>query len=126
MLELRGIHAHYGKVHALQGCSLNVRNGEAVGLLGRNGVGKTTTLKTIMGLIKTTSGEISFNGTHLNQIPAHKISNEGVGYVPQGRGIFPTLNVKENLKIGLSAAPKNNIIRQLFQRYPKLKERISQ
>ena len=126
MLELVNVHAHYGRVHILQGCSLNVGNGEAVGLLGRNGVGKTTTLKTIMGLVPTTSGNVSFNGTNLNQISAYKISREGVGYVPQGRGIFPTLTVKENLEIGLSKGAKPEILEYIFERFPKLKERLDQ
>jgi len=126
MLKLSEVHAHYGKVHTLQGCSLKVDKGEAVGLLGRNGVGKTTTLKTIMGLIQATGGEISFNGIHLNHISAHKISSKGVGYVPQGRGIFPTLTVKENLEIGLSKSPKADVLEHVFERFPRLKERLGQ
>ncbi len=126
MLELTNVQAHYGKVHVLQGCSLKVGNGEAVGLLGRNGVGKTTTLKTIMGLVPATGGGVYFNGTQLNRIPPHKIPRHGIGYVPQGRGIFPTLSVKENLELGLATKPNPEILEHVFDRFPKLKERLSQ
>ncbi|MAN81321.1 MAG: ABC transporter ATP-binding protein [Rhodospirillaceae bacterium] len=126
MLELNGVHAHYGKVHVLQGTSLKVQSGEAVGLLGRNGVGKTTTLKTIMGLVKATGGEISFNGSNLTDIAPHTIPSTGIGYVPQGRGIFPSLSVKENLEIGLTKAPPSQVFDYVFDRFPRLKERLSQ
>lgn len=126
MLELNTVHAHYGKVHVLQGSSLKVEGGEAVALLGRNGVGKTTTLKTIMGLVPATGGDITFDGTHLTKIPAHKIAGEGIGYVPQGRGIFPTLSVRENLEIGLPKSPPDKDLDHIFERFPRLKERIGQ
>ena len=126
MLELSNVQAHYGKVHVLRGCSLKVNDGEAIGLLGRNGVGKTTALKTIMGLVPATAGNIAFNGTHLNKIPAHKIAGEGIGYVPQGRGIFPSLSVKENLEIGLAKAPEAETLEHVFARFPRLKERAGQ
>jgi branched-chain amino acid transport system ATP-binding protein len=126
MLELHDVHAHYGKVHVLQGVTLRVGDGESVGLLGRNGVGKTTTLKTIMGLIPATGGSIRFDGNELTQTPAHKIASKGVGYVPQGRGIFPTLSVRENLEIGLTKAPPADILDPVFERFPRLKERLDQ
>lgn len=126
MLELNGVHAHYGKVHVLQGASLQVQSGEAVGLLGRNGVGKTTTLKTIMGLVKATGGEITFNGRSLTDIAPYTIPGTGIGYVPQGRGIFPSLSVKENLEIGLTKAPPSQVFDYVFERFPRLKERLSQ
>ncbi len=126
MLELSNVQAHYGKVHVLRGCSLKVSGGEAVGLLGRNGVGKTTTLKAIMGLVPTTGGRVSLNGTHLNRIPAHTIPGHGIGYVPQGRGIFPTLSVGENLELGLSKKPIPEVLEHVFDRFPKLKERLGQ
>ena len=126
MLELNAVHAHYGKVHVLQGASLEVRSGEAVGLLGRNGVGKTTTLKTIMGLVKATGGEIVFNGRGLTDIAPHDIPGTGIGYVPQGRGIFPSLSVKENLEIGLRKAPQSQVFDYVFDRFPRLKERLRQ
>ncbi|HBC06590.1 MAG TPA: ABC transporter ATP-binding protein [Rhodospirillaceae bacterium] len=126
MLELNAVHAHYGKVHVLQGTSLQVQSGEAVGLLGRNGVGKTTTLKTIMGLVKATGGEIMFDGRNLTDIAPHTIPGTGIGYVPQGRGIFPSLSVKENLEIGLTKTPPSQVFDYVFDRFPRLKERLSQ
>lgn len=126
MLELNAVHAHYGKVHVLQGASLQVQSGEAVGLLGRNGVGKTTTLKTIMGLVKATGGEIMFDGGNLTDTAPHTIPGTGIGYVPQGRGIFPSLSVKENLEIGLTKTPPSQVFDYVFDRFPRLKERLSQ
>ena len=126
MIKLKDVHAHYGKIHALQGVSLSVEKGEAVGLLGRNGVGKTTTLKTIMGLVAVSGGEINFNGQDLSKIPAHRIPATGIGYVPQGRGIFPNLSVEENLMIGLSKAPPSHVEDYVFDRFPRLKERLNQ
>jgi len=126
MLELNGVHAHYGKVHVLQGTSLEVHNGEAVSLLGRNGVGKTTTLKTIMGLVPATGGEIVFDGRGLTDLAPHRIPETGIGYVPQGRGIFPTLSVKENLEIALTKAPPSQVTDYVFDRFPRLKERLGQ
>lgn len=126
MLELIDVHAHYGKVHVLRGCSLRVEDGEAVALLGRNGVGKTTTLKTIMGLVTATGGDIVFNATNLTRIAPHKIPGQGIGYVPQGRGIFPTLSVRENLEIGLPKTPPPEVTDYVFERFPRLKERLGQ
>jgi len=126
MIELNNVNAHYGKIHVLKGVSLTVNKGEAVALLGRNGVGKTTTLKTIMGLVAITGGEIVFNGENLSRIPAHRISSAGIGYVPQGRGIFPNLSVEENLMIGLAKVPPSHVEDYVFERFPKLKERLDQ
>jgi len=126
MIELNNVNAHYGKVHVLQGVSMSVKKGEAVALLGRNGVGKTTTLKTIMGLVATTGGEIVFNGNDLSKISPHRIPATGIGYVPQGRGIFPNLSVEENLMIGLNKVPPSHIEDYVFERFPKLKERLDQ
>ena len=126
MIELNNVNAHYGKIHVLQGVSLTVKKGEAVALLGRNGAGKTTTLKTIMGLVAITGGEIVFNGEDLANIPPHRISTAGIGYVPQGRGIFPNLSVEENLMIGLTKAPPSHVEDYVFERFPILKERLDQ
>ena len=126
MLELVDVHAHYGKVHVLQGSSLRVEDGEAVALLGRNGVGKTTTLKTIMGLVPASGGAVVFNGTDLTKIAPHRIPGQGIGYVPQGRGIFPTLSVLENLEIGLPKSPPPEVMDHVFERFPRLKERLGQ
>src|SRR5262245_43409460 len=104
VLELTNVHAFYGKSHILQGISLNVGDGELVGVLGRNGVGKTTLLKTIMGLVPPRTGSVLFNGVEISRLPAHAIPRLGVGYVPQGRHIFPKLTVGENLRTGLAKA----------------------
>src|SRR5512143_2074803 len=101
MLSLRDVHVHIGKLHILQGVNLEVKQGESAALLGRNGVGKTTTLRAIMGLIAKTSGSIRFEDNDLSSYPAHEIAGRGIGYVPQGRGIFPGLSVLENLNIGV-------------------------
>ena len=102
MLSLRDVHVHIGKLHILQGVTLELKQGESVALLGRNGVGKTTTLRSIMGLNDRSTGQIEFNGEDLTKSPPHKIPGKGIGYVPQGRGIFPTLSVLENLNIGVT------------------------
>jgi branched-chain amino acid transport system ATP-binding protein len=126
MLKVENLHTHYGKSHILQGVSLRVEDGEAVALLGRNGVGKTTTLKSIMGLVPPTNGAVTFANVRLDQIPAHKITSVGLGYVPQGRRIFPNLTVLENLCLGLSGTPDEGRLDEIFERFPRLKERLKQ
>jgi branched-chain amino acid transport system ATP-binding protein len=126
MLELSGVAARYGRVPALHDVSLRVGPGEAVGLLGRNGVGKTSTLKTVMGLLRATSGTIHFNGVDLRRLDPHRIPAAGIGYVPQGRGIFPTLTVRENLFIGLRKNAGTHAVDYVFTRFPRLKERLRQ
>src|SRR4029078_8923342 len=102
MLSLRDVHVHIGKLHILQGVSLEVKAGESVALLGRNGVGQTTTLRAIMGLASRTGGGIKIDECDLSQYPAHEIPRKGIGYVPQGRGIFLNLSVLENLNIAVT------------------------
>jgi branched-chain amino acid transport system ATP-binding protein len=126
MLELVDVHAHYGKVHVLQGASLQVPDGAIVGLLGRNGVGKTTTLKTIMGLVRASAGSVRFDGQELSRLEPHRVPGTGIGYVPQGRGIFPTLSVKDNLLIGLRRAPPRDVLAHVLERFPRLNERLAQ
>ncbi|MBA68962.1 MAG: ABC transporter ATP-binding protein, partial [Rhizobiales bacterium] len=103
LLSVDKVEAAYGVSPALFGVSLEVREGEAVALMGRNGMGKTTLLKCVMGLIPVTSGEITFAGTDLRTIPVEGRARLAIGYVPQGREIFPQLTVEENLKVGLVA-----------------------
>jgi branched-chain amino acid transport system ATP-binding protein len=126
-LTVRDLHAYYGKSHVLQGVSLTVRPGEVVGLLGRNGVGKTTTLKAIMGLI-TRRGQVVFKSTEVSSLPAHQIPRLGIGYVPQGRHIFPEFTVWENLMVGLvkeKTAPPERLD-AIFRNFPVLGERLKQ
>jgi len=125
MLKLHDIHTYYGDSHILQGVSLEVKNEEAVALLGRNGVGKTTTISSIIGFEPPRSGEITLEGKDITGRPSYEIAQLGVGLVPQGRGIFPTLTVKENLTI----AARNNqnggwTLDRLIPLFPNLGDRM--
>lgn len=126
LLQIRGLNQSYGGSHTLWDIELDVEVGTRLCLMGRNGTGKTTLLKCIMGLIPVTSGEIVFNGTDLRSLPAESRARLGVGYVPQGREIFPQLTVEENLKIGLSARQdrQKGIPAQVFELFPVLKEML--
>jgi branched-chain amino acid transport system ATP-binding protein len=126
ILKIADLHASYEKVHVLQGVSLEIGAGEAVALLGRNGVGKTTTLKSIMGLIPSKAQQIVFNGMDLSKIKPYLLAAHGIGYVPQGRGIFPNLTVRENLNLGVANIPDPMVTEYVFSRFPRLKERIDQ
>ncbi len=126
MLNLRDVHVHIGKLHILQGVNLDVKPGESAALLGRNGVGKTTTLRAIMGLAARSRGSIEFDKVDLGTCPAYKISSHGIGYVPQGRGIFPNLTVLENLNIGMSGKRDSEREEYVFSCFPRLKERLKQ
>jgi len=126
MLKLDNVYAGYGKSQVLQGVDLEVRPGEAVALLGRNGVGKTTTLRAIMGLTRPNAGSVTFEGTRVDILPGHKVPRLGIGYVPQGRHIFPKLSVMDNLCLGLTRAPTPKQLQPIFERFPVLKERVKQ
>ena len=126
VLELKNVYASYGRVNVLQDLSFKVERGEAVGILGRNGVGKTTTLKTIMGLLTCAQGTISFDAQELGALSPHKIPHLGIGYVPQGRGIFPNLSVKENLFLGVKTKAPDELVAYVFERFPRLRERLEQ
>ena len=126
MLKLEGLNTHYGKSHVLQGVNLEVGDGESVALLGRNGVGKTTTLRSIMGLTPPSGGGVTFGDTRTDQIEPHLISGLGLGYVPQGRRIFPKLSVLENLCIGLNHPPTDGDLNEIYQQFPILSERTDQ
>jgi branched-chain amino acid transport system ATP-binding protein len=126
MLRLDDVHVHIGKLHILQGVSLEVKAGECAALLGRNGVGKTTTLRAIMGLARLTRGSVAFDGLDLARCRAHEIPRRGIGYVPQGRGIFPNLTVLENLNIGLPGKRDGEREDYVFACFPRLKERLGQ
>lgn len=126
MLSLQNVHLHIGKLHILQGVNLEIKPGESTALLGRNGVGKTTTLRAIMGLVSRSRGSIEFNGVDLARLAPHKVPGTGIGYVPQGRGIFPNLSVLENLCIGLPGKRDSAQEEYVFSCFPRLKERIKQ
>jgi branched-chain amino acid transport system ATP-binding protein len=126
MLRLDDVHVHIGKLHILQGVNLEVRTGECAALLGRNGVGKTTTLRAIMGLAPRSRGTVEFDGFDLARCAPHEVPRKGIGYVPQGRGIFPNLTVMENLCIGLSRKGDLEREQYVFGCFPRLKERAHQ
>jgi branched-chain amino acid transport system ATP-binding protein len=126
VLSLQNVHVHMGKLHILQGVNLDIKPGESAALLGRNGVGKTTTLRAIMGLVSKSGGSIEFNGADLTRMAPHKVPRTGIGYVPQGRGIFPNLSVLENLCIGLPGKRDTEREDYVFTCFPRLKERLKQ
>jgi len=131
LLVLTEVHTYYGKSHVLDGVSLRVGRGEVVGLLGRNGVGKSTTLKTIMGLLTPTRGSISFAGEPIAGVPPYRLARRGIGYVPEDRRIFRQLTVMENLRTGLDRAgvaetKKRALLDELFTLFPRLGERRGQ
>ncbi|MCR6502910.1 urea ABC transporter ATP-binding subunit UrtE [Shinella sp. CPCC 101442] len=124
MLELSDVDGFYGRSPALQSVSLSVREGEFLTVLGRNGVGKTTLLRTILGLMSRCAGSIRLDGAEINNLPTHMRARAGLGYVPQGRGILPNFTVRENLLLGTFAAekPARNIPDHIFDLFPILKE----
>jgi branched-chain amino acid transport system ATP-binding protein len=124
MLELANLHAYYGKSHILQGVALNVAAGEIVSLLGRNGVGRSTTCKAIMGLVPA-QGSIAYRGHQIAGLRADQIAHLGLGYVPEDRQIFPTLTVRQNLELGLKRSGRFGrwTFTDMFDRFPNLRER---
>ena len=127
MLEVNEIHVAYGKIKTLRGITFNVNAGEIVSLVGRNGAGKTTTIKSIMGLLPVSSGAVSLEGKDLTKMPAHLIPREGIGYIPQGRRLFPELSVEENIEIGLMTRNEGSDTRAwVFELFPRLEERLKQ
>ena len=130
MLELRNIHTYYGHIHALKGISLTVDQGEVVALIGSNGAGKSTTIRTVSGLLHPRQGQVLLEGERIDHLPAHKIVSKGVGQAPEGRWIFPRLTVLENLEMGAFARTDSADIKvdmeQVFNLFPRLKERRTQ
>ncbi len=123
MLKIDTLNQAYGGSHILRGLSFEVKTGEVTTLLGRNGVGKTTLLKSLMGLVKTNSGSISFDGQDITHLPPHERVKAGIGFVPQGREIFPRLTVEENLLMGLATKPGSTPIpSRIFDMFPVLKQ----
>jgi branched-chain amino acid transport system ATP-binding protein len=130
MLELRGVHSYYGNIHALKGISFTVDDGEIVTLIGANGAGKSTTMRTIQGLLRPRQGTVLLNGVALEKLPTDKIVQQGVSQAPEGRQIFPRMTVLENLQMGAyQRKDKDGIQKDLdrvFELFPRLKERIKQ
>jgi branched-chain amino acid transport system ATP-binding protein len=131
LVQIEDLHTYYGKSHILHGVSLKVAPGEVVGLLGRNGVGKSTTLKTIMGLVQPSQGKILLEGNPITGMQSHKLARLGIGYVPEDRRIFRLLTVMENLRTGLDRANvdearKKALLDKAFTYFPRLAERRSQ
>jgi len=128
IIELEEIHTYYGRSHIIQGLSLFVEKGEAVSILGRNGVGKTTTLRSIMGLTSPRSGHVKIEGEEITGWPPHKISGKGIAYVPAERNIFPGLSVEENLKLAERARGEREgwTFERLYEYFPVLQERRKQ
>jgi branched-chain amino acid transport system ATP-binding protein len=130
LLGLKDLNTYYEQSHILQGVSLNVEHGEIVCLLGRNGVGKSTTLKSVIGLVKPRSGEVLFKGNNVAGLPAHTIAQKGVGYVPEERRIFGPLTVRENLLMGIKPGQKANgegwSIDKIYKYFPALQARDKQ
>ena len=130
-LEIRDLRVHYGKIEAIKGVSVVVNQGEIVTLIGANGAGKTTILKTISGLRNVSSGDITFDGTSINKVPAHERVDLGISQVPEGRGIFPGMTVLENLEMGKfnrkdRKAEMDEDLDRVYTLFPRLKERTSQ
>ena len=126
MLEIQDLHSYYGASHVVQGISLSVGTGEAVGLMGRNGVGKTTTLKSIMGLEARTTGKIEFDGSDMSGMPSHVRASRGLGYVPEERAVFPQMTVEENIRIGAMIHRDRSVkscLDAAYELFPILSER---
>jgi branched-chain amino acid transport system ATP-binding protein len=131
MLELEDVHTYYGKSHVLHGVTIQVGRGEVVGLLGRNGVGKSTTLKTIMGLVRLSRGRITFEGRDIGGLAPYRLARMGIAWVPEDRRIFRVLSVTENLRTGLdraglSEAHRQALLDKVYASFPVLRERRHQ
>ena len=120
MLSAEGIRASYGRIPILHGIDLEVAEGEFVGILGHNGMGKTTLLKTLIGLVKTTDGSITFEGEAITREAPHKRSRRGIGYVPQGREIFPNVSVRDNLRLGFAVqrVDEQEVLEEVLEEFP--------
>ena len=127
MLEVQGIDAGYGNVQVLKDLSLRVQAGEILCLLGRNGAGKTTILKAIMGLVRAQKGHIRLESKDLRLLPAYEVPHHGIGYIPQGRRLFTEMTVAENLQIGLmTRAQGPEVLDEVLDMFPRLRERLDQ
>ena len=128
IIEARGVHTYYGESHVLQGVDLTIHAGEAVGLMGRNGMGKTTLIRTLLGQVPARRGKVNINGKNMTRAAPHLIARAGVAYVPEGRGIFPNLTVRENLLMAARGAPDRErgwTYARVLEVFPRLAERVS-
>ncbi len=130
LLTLDNVHSYYGHIHALKGISLTVEEGEIVTLIGSNGAGKSTTLRTISGMMHPRAGQVLFEGNVISHKEAHTIALAGLGHVPEGRGIFPNLTVQENLEMGAFTVRDADVVRERMEYgcelFPRLRERLGQ
>ena len=127
MLKMKSLNCSYGECQVLHDTSLEVNEGRLIGLIGRNGVGKTTTLKSIMGLVHRRSGSVHFYEVNLSGLPAYQIPRMGIAYMPQGRHLFPKLTVMENLRIPVVKGELDKkVLEEIFIYFPRLKERLNQ
>ena len=124
MLSVRGLHAHYGKSHVLHGVDFDVRPNEIVALLGRNGSGRSTTAKAIMGLVSA-QGQLTWKGQSIAGLPPHRIARLGIGHVPENRDVFPRLTVLQNLQLGIKPGQRGGrwSLRDMYDMFPRLEER---
>jgi len=123
MLSVRGLRANYGRIPILNGIDFEVADGEAVGILGHNGMGKTTLMRTLMGFVPTIDGSVTFRGDEITREPPHRRVRRGLGYVPQGREIFPRLTVRDNLRMAAVAAGGSNesVVEEVLEDFPRLR-----
>ena len=129
MLKVENLNVYYGNIHALHDLSFEVNDGEIVSLIGANGAGKSTTLKTISGILHSRGGDILFDGNDISHIPPHKLISMGIAHVPEGRRIFQQLTVKENLEMGAYTRPNSEVkdsLENVYNRFPRLRERQKQ
>ena len=129
LLEVENIHVYYGAIHAIKGVSFEVNEGEIVTLIGANGAGKSTTLDTVAGLLRSKTGDIRFNGQSIAHMPAHKVVSEGLALVPEGRRVFSQMTVEENLEMGAftrSGATVAPSLKRVYEQFPRLEERKHQ
>ena len=127
LVDAHDVHVHYGESHVLRGVSLSVRAGEAIGLLGRNGMGKTTLIRTLMGHVRSSRGRIAIRGRDATQAPPDRVARWGLGYVPEGRGIFPNLSVRENLVVAARRGVSGRDdwpLERILETFPRLRERL--
>ena len=124
MLEVKGLHAWYGESHILHGMDFSIAEGEVVTLLGRNGAGKTTTMKSIMGMVGRRQGSIRFKNVEMVNFPSNRIARLGIAFCPEERGIFASLDVRENLMLPPQVAPGGMSVEQIFTLFPNLRERL--